>query len=283
MAKARRDNSRKLRYELIPDEINRELAKVFTLGAEKYTLRDEQGNIISDGANNWRKGLSWKETLGAIYRHLSKFESGEDLDYDWPKEILDKFGPTYHLANAAWGITVLLNYYKSHPELDDRIKPYFNKKVGLDIDDVLGEFINHYCKWFNLEIPTFWSFDREMSNRLEQLPDDFFLEMPCKTLAKDLPFEPHCYITSRSVSKDITQAWLDRNGYPQVPLYSVGLGQSKVEAALASGIDIFVDDSYKNFVELNNAGICTYLFTAEHNLRYDVGFKRINNLKELIK
>ena len=47
-------------------------------------------------------------------------------------------------------------------------------------------------------------------------------------------------------------------------------------------IDIFVDDRFDNFVELNKAGICCYLFDAPHNRRYDVGYKRIKSLKELI-
>lgn len=280
--RARRDNKNKLRYELIPEEINKELAKVFTIGAEKYTIRGKDGVIISDGANNWKKGLSWKETLGAVYRHLAKFEKGEDFDYDYPKDLLDKYGPSYHLANAAWGITVLLNYYKTHPELDDRLHKIPNPKIGLDIDDVLSDFINYYCQTFSLPEPTCWNFDRLMPQRLKELPDSFWLNMPCKTPANELPFEPHCYITARSIPIEITQAWLDKNDYPQVPLYCVPYNQSKVEVAKASGIDIFVDDKYENYVELNNAGICTYLFTAGHNTKRNVGYKRLNSLKDLL-
>ena len=98
----------------------------------------------------------------------------------------------------------------------------------------------------------------------------------------DINFEPHCYITSRSIPKEWTEEWIDKNGFPTMPVYSVGFGESKVEVAKKSGIDIFVDDRYENFVELNNGGICTYLFDAPHNQRYDVGYKRIKSLKELI-
>ena len=66
-----------------------------------------------------------------------------------------------------------------------------------------------------------------------------------------------------------------------MPVYSVGLSESKIDVAKRSGIDIFVDDRFENFVELNQAGICCYLFDASHNQRYEVGYKRIKSLREL--
>ena len=62
---------------------------------------------------------------------------------------------------------------------------------------------------------------------------------------------------------------------------TVEVGHSKVDIIKESGIEIFVDDRFDNFVELNKAGICCYLFDAPHNRRYDVGYKRIKSLKEL--
>ena len=64
-----------------------------------------------------------------------------------------------------------------------------------------------------------------------------------------------------------------------MPVYSVGVNESKVEVAKKSGVDIFVDDRFENFVELNNNGICTFLFDAPHNRRYNVGHKRIKSFK----
>uniref|UniRef100_UPI001E4FF338 dATP/dGTP diphosphohydrolase domain-containing protein n=1 Tax=Acetomicrobium sp. S15 = DSM 107314 TaxID=2529858 RepID=UPI001E4FF338 len=40
-----------LRYDLIPSDALRELAKVYTVGAEKY------------GERNWEKGMSWGRAL----------------------------------------------------------------------------------------------------------------------------------------------------------------------------------------------------------------------------
>ena len=111
--------------------------------------------------------------------------------------------------------------------------------------------------------------------------EEFYANLPVLTNPSDIPFEPHCYITSRPVDVKITEKWLDDNGFPTRPVYCVGTGKSKVDVALDVGVDIFVDDRYENFVELNKAGICCFLFDSPLNQKYDVGHKRIKSLKEL--
>jgi len=56
---------------------------------------------------------------------------------------------------------------------------------------------------------------------------------------------------------------------------------SKVDALLKNNVDVFIDDRFENFTEINNAGISCFLFDGSHNQRYDVGHKRIKSLKEL--
>ena len=292
MGEARRYNKGKTRFELIPSKALEDLADVYTRGAHKYTIyknkdgQEIQGKdvdlsevsnfeVIDDGADNWRKGLPWLQTLGSIKRHISAFEKGEDVD--------PELG-TKHLANAAWGLFTLLEYYKIAPHFDDRNHGYLSRpKVGLDIDEVLADWVGHWTSRHGLEVPETWNFDRDISAKFELLREDkeFWLSIPVKTKASDIGFEPHCYITSRSIPVEWTKEWLDKNGFPTMPVYCVGFGESKVEVAKASGIDWFVDDRYENFVELNKAGICTYLFDAPHNQRYDVGYKRIKSLKQL--
>lgn len=285
---AKRYNKGKLRYDLISTTLLKELAKVYTMGAEKYTDYDPEGNIIDNGADNWRKGQLWKDSASSIIRHLEKFRDGEDFDTDWPKEILDKYGPTYHLANAAWGIGCLLEFYKTHPEMDNRNHSYLSpKKIGLDIDEVLAKWTPAWCNRWNVVQPTSWYFDRNIVKKFDEMReagelDSFYLNLEVLTPTSEIPFEPYCYVTSRPVSTEITEEWLDKNGYPHRPVHTVPLGQSKVEVIKSLGLDIFVDDRFDNFVELNKAGICCYLFDAPHNQRYDVGYKRIKSLKELI-
>lgn len=279
MDKARRYNKGKIRYELISNIGLEELAKVYTKGAEKYTIYNEDGSIKEDGANNWRKGMSWMDTIASVKRHIQEWEKGEDID---------ELG-TKHLANAAWGLFTILDYYKSKPHLDDRPHKYLNRpKIGLDIDEVLCDWLTAWRnQWGIKEAPTSWFFDRQIKKRFEQMGKEgslepFYLQLSPLLDPKDIPFEPHCYITSRPCSIETTTAWLDKHGFPTKPVYSVSVGQSKVDVAKEAGIEIFVDDSYDNFVALNNAGICCFLYDQPHNQRYDVGFKRLFSLKDLV-
>lgn len=283
---ARRYTGNKLRYELIPASFLKELARVYSIGADKYTIRDSEGNIIDNGADNWRKGLSWKQTLGAVYRHLEKFKNGEDLDFDYPTEFLDKYGPSYHLANAAWGIAALMEYYRTHPELDDRNHSYLTtKKIALDIDEVLCNWLGDWCKYWELDVPDSWFFDRNIMSKFNQMIqdntlDNFYLKLKPLIDPSELPFEPHMYITSRPIKTEITEQWIDSNGFPTRPVVTVPLGTSKVDVLKAHNIDIFIDDRYDNFIEINKAGICCLLMDMPHNRRYNVGYKRIYNFND---
>ena len=278
---ARRYDEGKLRMELVPIKPLMELAKVYTNGAAKYHLYDENGNITEDASDNWRKGMSWRKTIGAVKRHIAHWERGEDVDPD------PKMKGTLHLANAAWGLFTLIEYYKIAPEYDDRAHQYLNrKKIGLDIDEVICDWVGAWTKKFGYEIPNHWYFSynnkEHFSSMAPEEMNEFYLSIPPKIDPKSLPFEPHCYITSRSVPVDLTMQWIQRHGFPTVPVYSIGFEQSKVDVAKKSGVEWFVDDRYENFVELNRAGICTFLLDAPHNRKYDVGYKRIGSLNDLL-
>lgn len=79
-----------------------ETAKVLDFGKNKYA------------AHNWRNGFEWSRPLSAAMRHIMAFNDGEDKD---PESGLS------HLAHAACCIMFLLEFEKTHPELDDRWKP----------------------------------------------------------------------------------------------------------------------------------------------------------------
>jgi len=272
-----RYNAGKLRYDLFEPAAMEELAKVFTKGAEKYAAR------------NWEKGMLWSAMNASLERHLQAWKSGEDIDSE---------SGCLHMAHVAWNALALVSYKKMYPQGDDRPHRYLRTpKIGLDIDEVLADWVGHWCRYektknevrlddsSSVTIPEFWNFDRHIHDKFAEVVDntEFWLTVPRKIDPKDLPFEPHCYITSRPISlQTVTERWLDENGFPGVKVFYVGFGKSKVDVAKESGIEIFVDDRYENFVELNKAGICTYLWDAPHNRRYNVGYKRITSLKELM-
>ena len=261
--KGLRFNQGKTRHDLVPVFAQEQYARVLTKGSEKYAER------------NWEFGMRWSKVIASMKRHIQAFESGED--YDKETGLL-------HAAHIMCNAGFLTEYYKIYPQGDDRPHKYLKTpKIGLDIDEVLADWVGHWTKHHGQEVPEAWNFDRNIGEKFELLKDDkeFWLSIPVKTNPADIHFEPHCYITSRSIPKQWTEEWLDKNGFPTMPVHSVGLGESKIEVAKKSGIDIFVDDRYENFVELNNSGICTYLFDAPHNRRYNVGYKRIFSLNEL--
>lgn len=163
-------------------------------------------------------------------------------------------------------------------------------KIGLDIDGVLADFS---LAWHLLypEVnprPNTWYLDPKIIERFDKMIkdntlDDFYLNIMPLIKPSDIPFEPHCYITSRPVGKAITEKWLEKFGYPKKPVYTVDIRTTKVEAAKISGIDIFVDDFIENFNELNEAGIRTYLYTQTSNIMHDVGNMRINSLNDILE
>ena len=94
-------DSGKLPLNLIPTEALNQIAAVLQFGATKYS------------ANNWRKGFDWSRLIAAAMRHLTAFNAGEDKD---PESGLS------HLAHCACCLAFLLEFEKTHPELDDRYK-----------------------------------------------------------------------------------------------------------------------------------------------------------------
>ena len=293
--KARRYNQNKARYDLVPSKALEKIIDVYTKGAHKYSIYvDENGNeykgsetsidnveklelkLKDSGADNWRKGLPWMDCIASAQRHIEAWKQGEDID----KEL-----GTYHLANAAWNLLTLLEYYRIHPELDNRKHKYLSvPKIGLDIDEVICDWVGHWVKRHNMVSPEFWNFDKDIDRKFEEIKDDkeFWITAPPKIDTKDMPFEPHCYITSRICPQEWTEEWIQANGFPTVPVYTVPHNTSKVQVAKEAGVEWFVDDRYQNFVELNKAGICCFLFDAPHNQRYNVGYKRIKSLWDLL-
>ena len=63
-------DSGKLRFDLIPPEIEEALAIILTHGADKY------------GDRNWESGIRYSRIYGAIRRHLNRFVKGQRIDED---------------------------------------------------------------------------------------------------------------------------------------------------------------------------------------------------------
>jgi hypothetical protein len=95
-------DSYKAPMSLLSSEALHQTAMVLAFGKDKYA------------AHNWRGGFEWSRPLSAALRHILAFQDGEDRD---PESGLS------HLAHAMCCIMFLLEFEKTHRELDDRWKP----------------------------------------------------------------------------------------------------------------------------------------------------------------
>lgn len=264
-----RFNKGKLRYELVHPKAHEDMVDVLTMGAEKYFDR------------NWENGLSWCSVLASMKRHIAAIERGEDFDPESGR---------LHIAHVACNVHFLNAFYYIFPQGDDRPKQHLKlPKIGLDVDGVLADWTAAWHELYPevLVNPSSWYLDRKVGIRFKQMEkegtlNDFYVNNVKPLMnAEDLPFIPHCYITSRPVPVEVTEQWLDKYHFPAKPVYSIDAATSKIDVAKEAGVEIFIDDSFDNFVQLNGAGITTYLYTAPWNLKHDVGHLRLNSLSDL--
>lgn len=99
MAEGLKNDSEKIRMELIPPSLLKAVGTVLTFGAKKYAPR------------NWERGIEWGRVYGAAQRHLNSWWSGEQLDPETGYS---------HLWHAACCLAFLIEYEQTQPELDDR-------------------------------------------------------------------------------------------------------------------------------------------------------------------
>jgi len=217
----------------------------------------------------------WLNIIQKVKGYVNQWESGQDFDYSGK----------LNLVKAIEELDKLVAFYKIFPQGDNRKHPYlFRSRIGLDVDEVIADWVGHWTRYHEQPYPPeFWNFDRNIKEKFEELKDnkEFWLSIPPKIDPKLLPFEPCCYVTSRIVPTEWTEEWIQQNGFPTTPVYTVAHNESKVEVLKKANVQIFVDDRFDNFVDINLNGICCYLFDAPHNKRYNVGYKRIYSLTEL--
>jgi len=272
-SRASRFNKNKLRYDLIPSYPMEQLAKLFTFGAKKYA------------PHNWKKGMPWSEVEASLRRHLEAYSAGEDFDYDkdckgCQEGNCDTHSGLYHMTAVMWNAAVLTDYYRSNPKFDDRLKSYLHlPKIVLDIDEVVCGWTQGYEAKMGKKLDgSYWDSSYGMSADLDKLAKDkqFWLNLPC---IRRPDFVPHAYVSSRSIPVEWTKEWLERNGLPCRPVYHVPWNTSKVEVLKTIGAEYLIDDRFDNFIEAEKAGISAFLMDARHNQHYEVGYKRIKELK----
>lgn len=133
-------------------------------------------------------------------------------------------------------------------------------KCGLDIDDVLAEFMQTYLNRFgtpkcNQEIT------RNVHSKLKY-DREFWINLPVIQLPN---FTPTLFCTKRINNKAWTKRWLDNVGLSDIPVYQM-YNQSGNKATMIKGrVDVFVDDSISNMIKLNLSGVPCLLMDKEYN------------------
>lgn len=97
------------RYDLIPAEPLRMLARHYGVGAKKYADR------------NWEAGYEWHKSFAAMMRHAWQFWNGEDIDPETGSP---------HTVAVMWHAAALTEYMRTHPEFDDRAITLDDKPGG---------------------------------------------------------------------------------------------------------------------------------------------------------
>jgi uncharacterized HAD superfamily protein len=141
-------------------------------------------------------------------------------------------------------------------------------RIFLDIDDVIGNFQEHFSNHFNVPLQKSWVTSNLMKNRLGIIKNDknFWLSMPIKNKPN---FIPKGFVSARGINLSWTKEFLKINKIQgRTNVHHVNWGESKISILKQLNADIFIDDNYKTFKECNRSGIFCLLMDSEHNQKY---------------
>lgn len=146
-------------------------------------------------------------------------------------------------------------------------------RISFDIDGVLADFESAYLKRFKKWPKYDWAVTRNVANILIK-EREFWLNLP---VLNKLEFTPKMYCSARVNPKRWSKQYLRDNGFPEAPLYQVpGYKLSKAKT-LKGRCDVHIEDSIKNFLDLNRQGIPCLLYRNSIN---DSPILRIYSLDE---
>lgn len=133
-------------------------------------------------------------------------------------------------------------------------------KVGFDIDDTLNSWMPIYEQRFGKGNP-----DHLITYHVENVlihDKEFWINLP---LIRRPNFDFTLYCTKRVNPKSYTKEWIKRNNLPDVPVYQQKC-QCASKAPLIKGrVDVFIEDSVRNFLDLNRRGIPCLLIDNKYN------------------
>ena len=133
-------------------------------------------------------------------------------------------------------------------------------RIGLDIDDVLGDFMGWYKLRFECDKYPHRLKDSIITRNVQNIlrkEKSFWVGMP---VINKPDFEPVLYCTKRVNPKSWTKLWLKVNGFPDKPIYQLVTQDSNKAERIFGKVDVFIDDSERNVRQMNAYGLPTLLF-----------------------
>lgn len=142
-----------------------------------------------------------------------------------------------------------------------------NLKIGLDLDDVIFDFMGSYLNRFGIPKE-----DYIITKNVYKLKKDkdFWLNLP---VLRTIDFIPALYCTKRISNKTWTKDALALNGFPERPIYQRHYQRSPKSPLIKGRVDVFIDDSISNFTEINKSGIPCLLMDAPHNQGFETPYR----------
>lgn len=138
-------------------------------------------------------------------------------------------------------------------------------RIGLDIDDCLAGFWDAYCERFDTAHNPKMLEDSIITQNVNRIlieDRDFWLGL---SLIDRPDFIPELYCTKRVNPKSWTRKWLELQDLPIRPVYQM-FNQYGNKARLIKGrVDVFIDDSVRNVMQMNAAGVPALLYATEQN------------------
>lgn len=136
-------------------------------------------------------------------------------------------------------------------------------KIGLDIDDTICDFMGPYLNRFGIPKK-----DSEITKNVSRIlvkDRNFWMSLP---VIHNPNFTPELYCTKRIHPKRWSKQFLLQNGIPSAPIYQILCQVSSKVPRVKGRVDVFVDDSISNFIDLNLNGIPCLLIDNKYNRQW---------------
>ena len=136
-------------------------------------------------------------------------------------------------------------------------------RIGLDLDDCVFDFWGAYIERFG-QPKSDAEITYNVQNKLRK-DKDFWLNLE---VINTIDFIPTLYCTKRVSAKRWTRQALLNAGYPDAPIYQMYYQHGQKSTMIKGRVDVFVDDSLKNFIEMNLNGVPCLLMDCGNNLSW---------------